>query len=178
MTKARDTFGYFTINTTGTRRSAEAKVFRRAVILTIIAATGFAGAALASASQSAAADRVLPEGSYQVAYANFDTGRFGGFADAVAPQDDLHELNDAWMGMPVISADGVRLGFISDAFVNEDGSVDELVIEPEGDSPLWAPVYLPARYAGLQADAVTLSIGATQSVALLAPAGDLDRMVD
>ena len=76
--------------------------------------------------------------------------------------------------MNVVSADGVALGYVTDAFVNADGSIDELVIDPAGeDSPLITAVYLPARYATLDASQVTLSLGATLAVATMVPASDL-----
>ena len=84
-----------------------------------------------------------------MAYANFDADRFGGVLDDVYP-DVEHEMNDAWMGMNVVSADGVILGYVTDAFVNEDGSIDELVIEPSGDEQ-------PAFCAGLSAAALRLA---------------------
>ncbi|MCI5074319.1 PRC-barrel domain-containing protein [Oricola sp.] len=174
MTNTHTTFGTFTFQSAKTRNAAEARGMRRALALAIVSATVFAGTALVSASQATAGQF---EQSYQVAYADFNTERFGGILDDVYPQEEEHELNDAWMGMQVLSADGVVLGYVSDAFVNEDGSIDELVIEPEGgDSPLYAPVYLPIRYAALTPDFVSLSLGATQATALLTPATDLARL--
>ena len=146
---------------------------RRALALAIVSAIVFAGTALISASQPSAGPI---EGAYEVAYANLDADRFGGVFDDVYPEVE-HEMNDAWMGMNVVSADGVILGYVTDAFVNEDGSIDELVIEPSGDaSPLFAPVYLPLRYASLDAGQVTLSLGSTRAVATLVPATDLGRI--
>lgn len=172
MTNTDHTFGSFTFQTATRRNAAEARGMRRALALAIVSATVFAGTALVSASQPSAEPI---EGAYEVAYANLDADRFGGVLDGVYPEVE-HELNDAWMGMNVVSADGVTLGYITDAFVNEDGSIDELVIEPSGeDSPLFAPVYLPLRYASLDASQVTLSLGSSRAVATLVPANDLDR---
>ena len=171
MTNTEHTFGSFTFETATRRNAAEARGMRRALALAIVSATVFAGTALFSASQPSAA---TIEGAYEVAYANFDADRFGGVIDDVYP-DVEHEMNDAWMGMNVVSADGVMLGYITDAFINEDGSIDELVIEPSGDdSPLFAPVYLPLRFASLDASQVTLSLGSDRAVAMLVPATDLD----
>lgn len=175
MTNTDHTFGSFTFETATRRNASEARGMRRALALAIVSATVFAGTALISASQPSADPM---DGAYQVAYANLDSERFGGVLDGVYPEIE-HELNDAWMGMNVVSADGVNLGYITDAFVNEDGSIDELVIQPAGDdSPLFAPVYLPMRYASLSASQVTLSLGSSRAVATLVPATDLDRIGD
>jgi len=172
MTNTEHTFGSFTFETATRRNAAEARGMRRALALAIISATVFAGTALFSASQPSAGPI---EGAYEVAYANLDADRFGGVLDGVYPEVE-HEMNDAWMGMNVVSADGVTLGYVTDAFVNEDGSIDELVIEPSGDnSPLFAPVYLPLRYASLDDNQVTLSLGSARAVATLVPATDLDQ---
>ncbi len=173
MTNTNYAFGSFTFEPAIRRNAAEARGMRRALALAIISATVFAGTALVSAGQSSAEPI---EGAYEMAYANLDTERFGGVLDGVYPEVD-HEMNDAWMGMSVFSADGVNLGYITDAFVNEDGTIDELVIEPSGEeSPLFAPVYLPMRYASLDAKHVTLSLGSSRAVATLVPATDLDRI--
>ncbi len=173
MTNTDHTFGSFTFETATRRNAAEARGMRRALALAIVSAIVFAGTALISASQPSAGPI---EGAYEVAYANLDADRFGGVFDDVYPEVE-HEMNDAWMGMNVVSADGVILGYVTDAFVNEDGSIDELVIEPSGDaSPLFAPVYLPLRYASLDAGQVTLSLGSTRAVATLVPATDLGRI--
>lgn len=173
MTDTNTTFGTFTYESATRRSAAEARGLRRAVALAAAAATLFAATALFSATQPTAMPlEAEADGSYLVAYAEPEQNRFG-VLDGVFG-DDNHEMNDAWMGMEVISADGIMLGYVSDAFVNPDGSVDELVITPSGeDSPFFAPVYLPARYAELGLDAVRISLGATRAVATLTPADDL-----
>lgn len=175
MTNTRDTFGPFAYTSASRRSAAEAKGMRRALALAIISATVFAGTALVSAGQPSAGQI---EGAYEVAYADLKTDRFGGVMDGVYPEAE-HEMNDAWMGMSVFSADGVNLGYVSDAFIDEDGVLDELVVEPAGDdSPLFAPVTVPARYASLDLDRVTLSLGTTRAVATLVPTTDLAHFAE
>lgn len=175
MTNTRDTFGTFTYETAGRRSATEAKGIRRALALAIVSATVFAGTALFSSGQPSAGPL---DGAYEVAYANLETDRFNGVLDGIYPEEE-HAMNDAWMGMSVYSADGVNLGYITDAFVNEDGSLDELVVMPAGaESPLFAPVYVPARYASLEVDGVMLSLGTSRAVATLTPATDLAYLED
>ena len=82
--------------------------------------------------------------------------------------------SDCMLELDYDSTAGAVTSVEADAFVNADGSIDELVIDPAGeDSPLITAVYLPARYATLDASQVTLSLGATLAVATLVPASDL-----
>lgn len=63
-----------------------------------------------------------------------------------------HPLNDAWMGLNVVTADGRIAGYVSDAFIGPDGSVDEIIVTPADGAVLGHPVYVPAgqvTYRGL-----------------------------
>ena len=40
--------------------------------------------------------------------------------------DDAHELNDAWLGMPVRTMDGSVVGYVEDAFLDSEGYLQEL----------------------------------------------------
>lgn len=89
-----------------------------------------------------------------------------GFADPfdaqlaleLSGEAEMHPLNDAWMGMNVLTADGAIAGYISDAFVNPDGSIDEFIITPGDADALPYPVYVPARFAALEAEAVRIDM--------------------
>jgi hypothetical protein len=157
-----------------TERRAEAHDLRHALLLTIVAATAFAvaalfGAGLAAAMQLNAAAEKAPR---VLAYAEPMPERFGAF-DALRSHDGEHELNDAWMGMTVVSADGVVLGYVVDAFIDADGSLDEIVIEPAGtEGAPETPVYVPAQFAELGAQTVQVHLDA-RTVAQLEPATDL-----
>ncbi len=48
--------------------------------------------------------------------------------DQFESEEDLHELNDAWLGMPVVSEDGETIGFVEDAYLDDNGEVSELLI--------------------------------------------------
>jgi len=96
------------------------------------------------------------------------------FADPFAEQRGLethdaydgHPLNDAWMGLNAVTADGVIAGYVSDAFVNPDGSIDEIIVTPAPGTVLAHPVYVPAeavRFDGAEVGlAMTLAVLATQ----------------
>ncbi|MFZ2099151.1 MAG: hypothetical protein WAU86_01140 [Oricola sp.] len=162
--------------------AAEARGLRRLVAVALIAATAFAGSALFAAGKPAAMqlNAAPADISYVLAYAEPLPERFGDVMDGVfAQEDDEHELNDAWMGMSVISKDGVMLGYISDASIDEDGMIDEIIVTPAGeDSPLFSSVALPLRYAELERDDVAISLTATQAVATLVPVETLDDLGD
>ncbi|MCB1422108.1 MAG: PRC-barrel domain-containing protein [Nitratireductor sp.] len=42
--------------------------------------------------------------------------------------EEEHELNDAWLGMPVHSAEGELIGFVEDAYLDANGDVEELLV--------------------------------------------------
>jgi len=39
-----------------------------------------------------------------------------------------HELNDAWLGMPAYSSEGKLIGYIEDAFLDENGDIAEILV--------------------------------------------------
>lgn len=163
---------HFAYSSTTRRHAAELRGTRRAIVIAILSATAFAGSALYSVSQSMAGQNA--DGVYTMAYADPAPERFGIDPAAEAYAEEEHELNDAWMGMTVVSADGVALGYVTDAFVNEDGSIDEIVVEP-GDrkGPLDSAVYVPARFAELGATQVSLTVDSKVAAGVFAPAYEL-----
>ncbi|MEM9330081.1 MAG: PRC-barrel domain-containing protein [Pseudomonadota bacterium] len=46
--------------------------------------------------------------------------------------DDAHELNDAWLGMPVRDAAGKIIGYVDDAFLDDEGYLTELLVSLNG----------------------------------------------
>ncbi|TCD15302.1 PRC-barrel domain-containing protein [Oricola cellulosilytica] len=115
-------------------------------------------------------DTRADQAPYVMAYADPSPERFDGrFGGSAAPEQEYfsheeeHELNDAWLGMTVVSQEGVNIGYVTDAFLDEQGLVESLVVIP-GDSNaiLGEPVYVPARFAKLGNTAVnlTLTVGA------------------
>lgn len=160
------------------RREAE-RGTRRALILSLIAATAFAASALVAVGRPAAMQlHAAPaEAAVSLAYAAPLPERFGAF-DSVFAGEEEHALNDAWLGMTVVSRDGVTLGYVADAIISEDGLSDELVIVPADGGPLAAPVSSPIDLAELGAQNVRLSLSATEAVVRLAPATDFDMAGD
>lgn len=155
-------------------RPAVATDLRHALFLTIVAATAFALAALAGVSSPAAMQLNGEAGKSPrvLAYADPMPERFGLYEEEYAGNDG-HELNDAWMGMTAVSSDGVVLGYVTDAFIDHDGSLIELVIAPSGErNAPSTPVYLPAQFARLGGEAVQITLDA-RAVAQLEPATDL-----
>lgn len=85
-------------------------------------------------------------------------------------QEDLHEeyeheANDAWLGMPVHSADGRLVGFVADAWIGEDGSLEDLLVsltEEQGG----IAVYVDGHLASLDAIVVSVDLVATSFASL------------
>lgn len=46
--------------------------------------------------------------------------------------EDAHELNDAWLGMPVRDAAGEVIGYVEDAFLDAKGGLTELLVSLNG----------------------------------------------
>jgi len=51
------------------------------------------------------------------------------------------------MGLNVVTTDGRIAGYVSDAFIGPDGTVDEIIVTPAGSAALGHPVYVPAGQA-------------------------------
>lgn len=164
------------------RPTAEARDLHRTLFLSAVAATAIAIAALVGTGSSAAMQlNTAAEKSPRVlSYADPMPERFGafdmfdsGYSDGAYAGDIDHELNDAWMGMTVVSADGVIVGYVTDAFINADGSLDEIVIAPSGEKTgPSTSVYVPAKFAELGTQNVHVSLDA-RIIAQLEPATDL-----
>lgn len=118
-------------------------------------------------------------GSVNVAAAdNTQTKSFGtSFQLAYAPQEDMldnrfeqfeieedmHELNDAWLGMPVVSEDGETIGFVEDAYLDMNGDVDELLVSISDKK---IAVYVKGSYVTLFEAEVGISLS-TRAIANL-----------
>jgi hypothetical protein len=93
--------------------------------------TAFAGAfvtAFSLASGAAAGSFAgYAERPYQTNYAVEE-------AEAVHPafqafdMDEEHELNDAWMAMPVEDSSGKIIGVVDDAFTGDDGEIESVLV--------------------------------------------------
>ena len=63
--------------------------------------------------------------------------------DLHSDYEDAHELNDAWLGMPVRDAAGQIIGHVEDAFLDEKGYLTELLVSINGSS---AAVYVDQKH--------------------------------
>lgn len=93
-------------------------------------ATAIAGTALPAMAENVSFDERLA-----VAYAaeeETDT-RFDQF-ELHGSYDDAHELNDAWLGMPVRDSAGKFVGTVEDAFLDQEGYLTELLVSINGSS--------------------------------------------
>lgn len=80
------------------------------------------------------------------------------------PEEEYeHELNDAWLGLPVHSNTGELAGFVADAWIDENGDVSELLVDLRASGHEMA-VYVAADLLALS----QAEIGATLSIGELA----------
>lgn len=94
--------------------------------LVIAAILALSAAGWMSAPQAASASEiVLKPASLMLAYAPPMQEEAD---DEIETGEYEHELNDAWLGMPVMSKDGRIVGSVIDAWIGEDGEVEELLV--------------------------------------------------
>ncbi|MCB1384325.1 MAG: PRC-barrel domain-containing protein [Nitratireductor sp.] len=79
--------------------------------------------------------------------------------DQLEAEEEMHELNDAWLGMPAFDADGKLIGVIEDAYLNEDGTVSELLVSLTNSD---YAVYIDGQDAALTETEVAIAL--TESV--------------
>lgn len=75
-----------------------------------------------------------------------------------------HELNDAWLGMPAYTKEGKLIGYIEDAFVDDKGYVDEIVI---GLNSAEVSIEIDGDYAELTTENVKLELSSKQIARLV-----------
>lgn len=105
-------------------------------------------------AQAAETDNQVP---YILAYSDTSFAERHGdpFGDVFL---DEHELNDAWMGMDVLTADGKTAGYITDAILDEDGIIDVVVVTPSENSELRQAVVVGANFVILEAHSVIVDM--------------------
>ena len=96
-----------------------------------------------------------PEGS-------FNDERFSQFEFEVDEYGE-HELNDAWLGMPAYSSNGELIGYIEDAFLDENGYVTEIIV---GLNNYQGIVEIKAEFAELDDEKVQFELSNKQIAAL------------
>ena len=72
--------------------------------------------------------------------------------------EEEHELNDAWLGMPVHSAEGDLIGFVEDAYLDANGEVEELLVSLSGRD---YAVYIDAGKTELTESEVAVALPAS-----------------
>lgn len=139
--------------------------FRRIAGAATVAGALLAGLAASGTAHAMELNAETGDTRYLTAYAEPAPERFGALLrDEISPAPELyfpegeHELNDAWLGMSVISEEGVNVGYVIDAYIDEDGMLDELVLMPADAETLAEPVFVPARFARLGNTAVQLDL--------------------
>lgn len=50
--------------------------------------------------------------------------------------EEIHALNDAWLGMPVLNQNGTKIGVVIDAPLDEEGYVARVIVDPFPNSNL------------------------------------------
>lgn len=85
----------------------------------------------AQAEDKSAADRIAM--AYAPIDEETDQSAFDQF-ELHGTYEDAHEMNDAWLGMPVRDAAGEVIGYVEDAFLDDDGYLSELVVSINGSS--------------------------------------------
>lgn len=129
-----------------------------ALFLSAVVATPFATASDLDVSEAEARIEALsyaPEGS------NLDQ-RFSQFEFEESDYAE-HELNDAWLGMPAYSKSGQLIGYIDDAFLDEEGYVTEIIVGLNDDQGI---VEIKGEYAELTDEKVQFELSTTQIAAL------------
>ncbi len=102
------------------------------VMIAITIATSFSLVGLTAMAQETNFDDRIA-----MAYASeTDTGPFEQFDqfELHGTYEDAHELNDAWLGMPVRDAAGDVVGYVEDAFLDDQGGLTELLVSLNGSS--------------------------------------------
>ncbi len=91
-------------------------------IAAVTLATGFVNVSVAEAGQFKFFGSKI-----EMAYAPQDNNADDRF-DQFESEEEMHDLNDAWLGMPAVSRDGKMMGFVEDAILDENGYVTELLV--------------------------------------------------
>jgi hypothetical protein len=110
----------------------------------------------ASAGNADASSFKLFGSKIELAYAAQPTlqdNRFEQFDEA--NEEEMHELNDAWLGMPVRSSDGKLAGYVEDAYLDANGDVNEILVGLSGRN---YGVYVSAARAELTDTEVMVSL--------------------
>lgn len=111
----------------------------------------------AHATETSEAEARLEALSYAPEGSNLDE-RFTQFE---YESDDYaeHELNDSWLGMPAYSSNGKLVGYIEDAFLDQDGYVTQIIVGLNDNQGI---VEIAGKYAELTDENVLFELSASQ----------------
>jgi len=130
---------------------------------TVLSVAAFAMAlGLVNVSTSQAGQFKLFGSKIELAYAPQDNTTDNRF-DQFDSEEDLHELNDAWLGMPAFSSEGTMIGFVEDAFLNDNGDITELLVSLSGKK---IAVYVGGEHAELSDTKVAIAMTLTKIAGL------------
>ena len=131
-------------------------------VMLTMTAMGFVSSTSAEAGQFA-----LFGSKIELAYApqdNLTDDRFDQFEN----EEELHELNDAWLGMPAYSSEGKMVGHVEDAYIDQDGNVTRLLVSLSGKK---IAVYVGGKNVQLTETKVAISLPAKTIAGLEREAG-------
>lgn len=136
------------------------KAFTQKVSLAIFLSATLAGS-FAFATDISEAEARMEALSYAPQGSNLDE-RFSQFEFEESEYAE-HELNDSWLGMPAYSSNGERIGYIQDAYSDEDGYVTKIIVGLHDSQGI---VEIKGEYAELTEEKVQFELSTTQIASL------------
>lgn len=147
------------------------KAFKQKISLAIFLSATLAGS-FAFAADVSEAEARMEALSYAPQGSNLDE-RFSQFEFEESEYAE-HELNDSWLGMPAYSSNGERIGYIQDAYLDEDGYVTEIIVGLHESQGI---VEIKGEYAELTEEKVQFELSTTQ-IASLASRNELASLTE
>lgn len=95
---------------------------------------------------------------------NFNEDRFSQF-DLETEEYAEHELNDSWLGMPAYLSDGTLIGYIEDAYLDDEGYAEEIIVGLNNDEGI---VEIQGKFASIDDEKVQFELTQTQIASLVA----------
>lgn len=138
----------------------EKQDFAKIFIIAAVIAAGLTGAINATYAQNG--NLHLFSSNMEMAYAPQQTDNDDRFAQFES-DEELHELNDAWLGMPVKSNNGKLIGFVEDAYLDNEGNISELLVSLNGKN---FAVYVDGKFASLSDTEVDINLSGSAIASL------------
>ena len=93
---------------------------------------------------------------------DFNEDRFSQF-ELETEEYAEHELNDSWLGMPAYSSNGTLIGYIEEAYLDDEGYADEIIVGLNDDKGI---VEIKGKFAELTDEKVQFELSNTQIASL------------